>query len=57
MKTMSNMEEMICYCFNYTVADIYRDVAEHGESTILKHILKEKQAGECDCVHTHPKGT
>ncbi len=44
---MTNDAEMICYCFNYTAGDIRRDVEEHGESTILQHIVEAKQTGAC----------
>lgn len=34
------MEELICYCFNYTVSDIERDVRENGQSTTMGKILR-----------------
>lgn len=55
--TMRNDSDMICYCFRYTAGDIHRDAAEHGEATILQHILNAKRAGECQCAEKHPKGT
>ena len=54
---MTKNDEMICYCFNYTAKDICRDVAEHGESTILQHILNAKRTGGCECTTKHPNGT
>ena len=54
---MKNDLEMICYCFNYTAADIRRDVVEHGESTILQQVLSAKQTGQCECAAKHPNGT
>ena len=54
---MMKNEEMICYCFHYTVGDIRCDIAEHGESTILQKILDAKQTGGCDCATNHPRGT
>ncbi len=49
-------EEQICYCFNYTAADIRQNVLEHGRSTILERILSEKKAGACQCAAKNPKG-
>ena len=54
---MMTDEEMICYCFHYTIGDIRRDAVDHGESIILQKIVAAKQTGECDCVNKHPKGT
>ena len=54
---MTKNDEMICYCFQYTAGDIRRDVAEHGEPTILQQILDAKQTGGCQCAEKHPKGT
>jgi hypothetical protein len=50
------MEDLICYCFNYTVSDIERDVRENGKSTIMEKILSEKKAGGCRCAEKNPKG-
>lgn len=49
-------EEQICYCFNYTVADIEQDARTHGRSTILERILAEKKTGACQCAMINPKG-
>lgn len=49
-------EELICFCFNYTAADIERDVSAHGRSTIIEKILAEKKAGGCRCATKNPKG-
>jgi hypothetical protein len=54
---MMKSDTIICYCFHYTAADIRRNVAEHGTSTILQHVLNAKRAGGCECVAKHPKGT
>ena len=54
---MTKTDEMICYCFQYNAGDIRRDVAKHGESTILQQILDAKRTGECQCAKKHPKGT
>jgi hypothetical protein len=50
------MEDLICYCFNYTVSDIERDIQVNGKSTILDRILPEKKAGGCQCATKNPKG-
>lgn len=51
------MVKIICYCFNYTEADIRNDVLRNnGESTILKKISAEKQKGTCRCSTEHPEG-
>lgn len=50
------MEELICYCFNYTTRDIEDDVRSHGRSTILERILAEKKAGACQCASKNPRG-
>ena len=49
-------EELICYCFNHTAADIERDLAVHGRSTIMERILAEKKAGGCRCATKNPTG-
>ncbi len=50
------MEEMICYCFHYTAADIAQDVTANGRSTILEKILSAKKTGDCRCSEKNPKG-
>lgn len=50
------MEEIVCYCFGYTAADITRDAERHGESTILNRIKVEKAKGGCHCKDTNPTG-
>lgn len=50
------MEELICYCFNYTARDIEDDVRSHGRSLILERILAEKKAGACQCASKNPRG-
>ena len=49
-------DELICYCFNYTVGDIERDALAHGRSTIMEKIAAEKKAGACRCGEKNPKG-
>ena len=50
------MEGLICYCFGYTAADIERDIAMNGKSTIMERILSEKKAGGCQCATKNPTG-
>jgi hypothetical protein len=52
------MSEIVCYCFNYTVADIEQDVQDHqGNSLILDKIMAAKKDGACQCAVKNPKGT
>ena len=53
---IAHSEELICYCFRYTAADIHRDVAEHGHSRILETIMAEKRQGHCQCATKNPSG-
>ncbi len=49
------MTKTICYCFNYTDADIIDDVRTHaGKSTILESIAKAKREHTCECETKHP---
>ncbi|MFW2369033.1 MAG: hypothetical protein ACN4GW_21670 [Desulforhopalus sp.] len=50
------MEELICYCFNYTLPDIEADIQANGRSTIEERIASEKKAGSCQCEVKNPKG-
>lgn len=50
------MNEMVCYCFGYTVEDIRKDMKKNGRSTIMEKIMAEKKSGGCDCASTNPKG-
>jgi len=47
---------LICYCFNYTEADIESDILENRKSTIEERIKAEKRAGVCECVTKNPSG-
>lgn len=51
------MDDVICYCFNYTVSDIETDALKNKKSTIEERIKTEKKAGACQCKTTNPKGT
>lgn len=51
------MDKLICYCFNYSEADIEQDVRDNGgKSTILERIKASKQAGQCRCPEKNPTG-
>jgi hypothetical protein len=47
---------MICYCHNYTAADIREDALKNGRSTIMEKIMAESKAGNCNCAANNPKG-
>ena len=47
---------LICYCFEYTAADIKQDYLENGKSTIMEKIQMEKKFGNCQCAIKNPKG-
>ncbi len=52
------MENFICYCFEYTEADIREDIQKNnGRSTIIEKITTETNAGNCQCQTKNPKGT
>ena len=55
MKT--NRDNLICYCFNYTIADIEQDVLANGRSTIVDRIISAKRDGKCECAAKNPNGT
>ena len=46
----------LCYCFDYTWADIRRDIQEKGAITIQERIKAEVQAGFCACEVKNPSG-
>jgi len=50
------MTDLICYCFNYTAADIRQDLRHNGKSTIMERIIAEKRLGGCQCATRSPKG-
>lgn len=50
------MNEQVCFCFGYSVADIEADLAANGRSTILERIAAEKSLGACHCAQKNPKG-
>lgn len=46
----------LCYCFDYTRADVWRDIEEHGRTEIPARIKGEVQAGFCACEVKNPAG-
>ena len=51
------MKTPLCYCFNYTEADIETDIMQHGKSTIEERLQAEKKTGGCHCKTKNPKQT
>ena len=49
------VEDLICYCFEYTRDDIQQDFIKNGKSLIMENIAAEKRAGGCDCANKNPK--
>ena len=49
-------DDLICYCFGYSVDDIRRDYRQNGQSTIMEKIQMEKKRGGCQCAVKNPKG-
>ncbi len=47
----------LCYCFDYTRADVWREIEEHGRTEIPARIKAEVQAGFCACEVKNPAGT
>jgi hypothetical protein len=50
------MEELICYCFNYSFSDIESDLKANGKSTVEERIASAKKAGCCLCATKNPQG-
>lgn len=47
----------LCYCFGFSLADVHRDVASTGDSTIPERIEAEIRARRCACRRKNPAGT
>lgn len=56
LKGTDMVDDLICYCFGYTVDDIHLDYRENGKSTIMEKIQLEKQSGNCQCATKNPRG-
>ena len=50
------LDDLVCYCFGYTVNDIEQDFVKNQRSFIIEKIAAEKKVGGCDCVNKNPKG-
>lgn len=46
----------LCYCFGFTRADVYRDVADSGTSMVPERIEAEVRADRCSCRTRNPSG-
>lgn len=46
----------LCYCFNFSRADVRREVAQTGGCTIPVRITAEVRAGRCACEVKNPSG-
>lgn len=47
----------ICYCFDWTLADIRADVERNGKTSIPDRIKDHIQRGFCRCETMNPRGT
>ena len=47
----------LCYCFDYSRADIRREIDTAAEITILDKIKSEVQGGFCACEVKNPRGS
>lgn len=46
----------LCYCFNFSRADVRHEVAGTGDCTIPARIAAEVRAGRCACEVKNPSG-
>jgi copper chaperone CopZ len=56
VNTDHKLDDLVCYCFGYTVNDIEQDFIKNERSLIIEKIAAEKKAGGCDCAKKNPKG-
>lgn len=56
MERIITMENLVCFCFEYTVEDIRQDHLKNGCSLIMEKIEAEKKLGNCQCADKNPKG-
>ncbi|MEO8190573.1 MAG: (2Fe-2S)-binding protein [Acidobacteriota bacterium] len=47
----------VCYCFDFTVADLRRDMTVGGKTEIPAIIAAEIKAGHCACEVKNPQGS
>lgn len=50
------MNNLVCYCFEFSAEDIKQDYIKNGRSLILEKIMTEKKLGDCQCAAKNPKG-
>jgi len=46
----------LCYCFNFNMEDVRREIAETGNCSIPGKITAEVKAGHCACEVKNPSG-
>lgn len=46
----------VCYCFDWTAADIEREIERTGSTTIPDRIKSKIKAGLCQCETMNPRG-
>lgn len=50
------MKKLICYCFEYTEADVINDFkVNSGKSSILAKITEARKTNICQCDDKHPE--
>ena len=47
----------LCYCFDYTREDVFRDIGAIGSTSLPDRIKTEVQAGFCACEVRNPSGS
>lgn len=47
----------LCYCFDFTAADLRREIAARGKTEIPTIIAAEVKAGHCACEVKNPQGS
>ena len=52
----TGMDNLICYCFEYSAEDIKQDFIRNGKSLIAEKIKAEKRFENCQCEAKNPKG-
>jgi Zinc binding domain len=46
----------VCYCFDYSPSTIAQEIVRNGSSSARATIMREVQAGHCECEVRNPKG-
>ena len=49
-------EQLVCYCFQHTMASIRAEIERTGRSTVPAQITAGIQAGQCACDMRNPQG-